>query len=79
LTVLFASQQNFSLFFCALSRTPIPPWVRVTVHADGAAIVRKWHGSGEGRGPPPAEVQDIVLKAAETDATKRALATSASR
>jgi Rad52/22 family double-strand break repair protein len=49
--------------------------VRITVHADGAAIVREGHGSGEGRGTSPGEVHDIALKAAETDATKRALAT----
>jgi len=49
--------------------------VRVTVQADGATIVREGHGSGEGRGTSPGEVHDIALKAAETDATKRALAT----
>ena len=49
--------------------------VRITVHADGATIVREGHGSGEGRGVSPGEVHDIALKAAETDATKRALAT----
>ncbi len=49
--------------------------VRITVHADGATIVREGHGSGEGRGISPGEVHDIALKAAETDATKRALAT----
>jgi hypothetical protein len=49
--------------------------VRITVHADGAAVVRDGHGSGEGRGSSPGEVHDIALKAAETDATKRALAT----
>jgi Rad52/22 family double-strand break repair protein len=49
--------------------------VRITVHADGTTIVREGHGSGEGRGTSPAEVHDIALKAAETDATKRALAT----
>jgi len=49
--------------------------VRITVHADGASIVREAHGTGEGRGPSPAEVHDIALKSAETDATKRALAT----
>jgi hypothetical protein len=50
-------------------------WVRVTVQADGATIIREGHGSGEGRGTSPGEVHDIALKAAETDATKRALAT----
>ena len=49
--------------------------VRITVHADGATIIREGHGTGEGRGSSPGEVHDIALKAAETDATKRALAT----
>jgi hypothetical protein len=49
--------------------------VRITVHADGTTIVREGHGSGEGRGVSPGEVHDIAVKAAETDATKRALAT----
>ena len=49
--------------------------VRLTVHADGATIIREGHGTGEGHGPSPGEVHDIALKAAETDATKRALAT----
>jgi DNA recombination protein Rad52 len=49
--------------------------VRITVQTDGTAIVREGHGSGEGRGTSPGEVHDIALKAAETDATKRALAT----
>jgi len=49
--------------------------VRITVHADGAIMIREGHGSGEGRGDLPGEVHDIAVKAAETDATKRALAT----
>jgi hypothetical protein len=49
--------------------------VRITVQVDGSTIVREGHGTGEGRGASPGEVHDIVLKAAETDATKRALAT----
>ncbi|MGB9042280.1 MAG: Rad52/Rad22 family DNA repair protein [Pseudolabrys sp.] len=49
--------------------------VRITVQADGAIIVRDGHGSAEGRGISPGEVHDIALKAAETDATKRSLAT----
>ena len=49
--------------------------VRITVTANDCAIVREGHGSGEGRGTSPGEVHDIALKAAETDATKRALAT----
>ena len=49
--------------------------VRITVQADGATVIREGHGSGEGRGASPGEVHDIALKAAETDATKRAFAT----
>ena len=49
--------------------------VRITVVTNGSTVIREGHGSGEGRGTSPAEVQDIALKAAETDATKRALAT----
>ncbi len=49
--------------------------VRITIHADGTAIIREGHGTGEGRGTSPGDVHDISLKAAETDATKRALAT----
>jgi Rad52/22 family double-strand break repair protein len=49
--------------------------VRITVHADGTAVIREGHGTGEGRGTSPGEVHDIALKAAETDATKRALTT----
>jgi hypothetical protein len=49
--------------------------VRITVEANGSTIVREGHGTGEGRGPSPGEVHDIALKAAETDATKRAFAT----
>jgi recombination DNA repair RAD52 pathway protein len=49
--------------------------VRITVHADGTTILREGHGTGEGRSNSPGEVHDMALKAAETDATKRALAT----
>jgi Rad52/22 family double-strand break repair protein len=49
--------------------------VRITVEADGTKIIREGHGSGEGRANTPGEVHDIALKSAETDATKRALAT----
>ena len=49
--------------------------VRITVHSGGATVIREGHGSGERRGTSPGEVHDIALKAAETDATKRALAT----
>ena len=49
--------------------------VRVSVQVGGATVIREGHGTGEGRGTSPGEVHDIALKAAETDATKRALAT----
>lgn len=49
--------------------------VRITVHAGEATIVREGHGSGEGRGLSPGDVHDVALKAAETDGSKRALAT----
>src|SRR5262245_14870018 len=49
--------------------------VRISVQAGDATIIREGHGSGEGRGASPGEVHDTALKAAETDATKRALAT----
>jgi len=49
--------------------------VRITVHAGRSTTVREGHGTGEGRGLSPGEVHDIAVKSAETDATKRALAT----
>jgi hypothetical protein len=49
--------------------------VRISVQAGGSTVIREGHRSGEGRGVSPGEVHDTALKAAETDATKRALAT----
>jgi hypothetical protein len=49
--------------------------VRLTIHADGTAIIREGHGTGEARGNSSGEAHDVALKTAETDATKRALAT----
>jgi DNA recombination protein Rad52 len=49
--------------------------VRITVAADGATIVRDGIGTGTGRATAPELAHEIALKAAETDATKRALAT----
>ena len=49
--------------------------VRLTVRTEGATIVREGNGSGEARSNSPGEAHEIALKAAETDATKRALAT----
>ena len=48
---------------------------RITVQVAGAIVIREGHGSGEGRGTSPGDVHDIALKAAETDASKRAFAT----
>ena len=49
--------------------------VRITVRAEGEVIVREGIGTGFGRSPHPDAAHDIALKAAETDATKRALST----
>ena len=49
--------------------------VRVTVSAKDKVVIREGHGTGEGRGSSVGEAHDFGLKAAETDATKRALAT----
>ncbi len=49
--------------------------VRITVCAKDVTITRDGHGTAEGRGSTPGEAHDFGLKAAETDATKRALAT----
>jgi hypothetical protein len=49
--------------------------VRVTVRAESTLIVREGHGTGEAQGEPLGEVHERALKMAETDATKRALAT----
>ena len=49
--------------------------VRISVRADSQTVVREGHGTAEGRGDTLADAHDMGLKAAETDATKRALAT----
>jgi DNA recombination protein Rad52 len=49
--------------------------VRITVRAGEVAIVREGVGTGIGRSTSAETAHDIALKAAETDATKRALAT----
>jgi hypothetical protein len=48
---------------------------RITVQAEGITVIREGHGSGQAQGGSPGDVHDMALKAAETDATKRALAT----
>jgi len=49
--------------------------VRVTVRAGDIKIVREGSGTGEGTAPSLGQAHDVALKGAETDATKRALAT----
>jgi DNA recombination protein Rad52 len=49
--------------------------VRITVTAGGTTIVREGIGTGTGRSTAPELAHEIAMKAAETDATKRALAT----
>jgi hypothetical protein len=49
--------------------------VRITVRTPAGPVVRDGLGSGEGHGGRLAEAHDLALKAAETDATKRALVT----
>jgi Rad52/22 family double-strand break repair protein len=49
--------------------------VRVIVRAGDVEVVRKGSGTGEGRAFTPGQAHEFALKGAETDATKRALAT----
>lgn len=49
--------------------------VRITVRAGDSVVVREGHGTAEARGSLAGEAHDLALKSAETDATKRALAT----
>ena len=49
--------------------------VRIYVRAGDVLIVREGSGTGEGKGDTPGQAHVIALKSAETDATKRALAT----
>jgi DNA recombination protein Rad52 len=49
--------------------------VRITVAAGGTTIVRDGIGTGTGRSAAPEVAHEIAMKSAETDATKRALAT----
>jgi DNA recombination protein Rad52 len=49
--------------------------VRVTVRAGDVVVVREGSGSGEATSPTPGQAHELALKGAETDATKRALAT----
>ena len=49
--------------------------VRITVRAGDTLVVRDGVGTGFGRSASPESAHEIAMKAAETDATKRALAT----
>jgi DNA recombination protein Rad52 len=49
--------------------------VRIAVRAGSLTITREGCGSGEAKAVTPGEAHELALKAAETDATKRALAT----
>ena len=49
--------------------------VRITVRAGNATIIREGCGSGESNESTPGQAHDRASKAAETDATKRALTT----
>jgi len=49
--------------------------VRVSVRAGDITIVREGSGTGECTAPTPGQAHELALKGAETDATKRALAT----
>jgi len=49
--------------------------VRVSVRAGDIIIVREGSGTGEGRASTLGQAHELALKGAETDATKRALAT----
>jgi hypothetical protein len=49
--------------------------VRIAVRAGAIVITREGCGSGNGKALTPGEAHELALKAAETDATKRALAT----
>ena len=49
--------------------------VRVSVRAGDTTIVREGSGTGEGKALTPGQAHELALKGAETDATKRALAT----
>jgi DNA recombination protein Rad52 len=53
--------------------------VRITVRAGDMVIVREGSGTGEAKGYTPGQAHELALKSAETDATKRALASFGNR
>ena len=48
--------------------------VRVTVRAGDTLVIREGSGTGEAKALSPGQAHELALKSAETDATKRALA-----
>lgn len=67
---------------CVISREQRGRWqalyvirVRIQVNAKGSLVVREGQGTGQGFAESIGEAHDIAVKTAETDATKRALAT----
>ena len=53
--------------------------IRIRVRANGAVVIREGSGWGEATAKAPTEAHERALKSAETDATKRALATFGNR
>jgi DNA recombination protein Rad52 len=49
--------------------------IRIRVRAGGASVVREGSGAGESNATTPGQAHEFASKAAETDATKRALMT----
>ena len=49
--------------------------VRIIVRAGDVNVIREGSGTGEATAPTPGQAHELALKGAETDATKRALAT----
>jgi hypothetical protein len=49
--------------------------IKIIVRAGDIRILREGSGAGEATGATPGQVHELALKAAETDATKRALST----
>jgi DNA recombination protein Rad52 len=70
---LYERNRNDSLSCGYLAR------VRIRVRAGDHTVMREGTGWGSASGPLPAEAHERALKAAETDATKRALATFGNR
>ena len=66
---LWSEMQRGQLLCCYSTK------VRITVRAGGTVTVREGIGTGIGRSSFPEVAHEMGLKAAETDATKRALAT----